>query len=71
MIQRSEIGKRCREYFLNIEQRWNSPEMVMICCRELLLLGIGAANSTSIFGHKNNRQTMYADRNGRQQYLEN
>lgn len=29
MIQRSEIGKRCREYFLNIEQQWNSPEMVI------------------------------------------
>ena len=29
MIQRSEIGKRCCEYFLNIEQQWNSPEMVI------------------------------------------
>lgn len=29
MIQRTEIGKRCREYFLNIEQQWNSLEMVM------------------------------------------
>ena len=28
-------------------------------------LGVGAANSTSIFGHKNNRQTMYL------QHLEN
>ena len=31
----------------------------LMCRRELLLLGVGAANSTSIFGHKNNRQTMY------------
>lgn len=29
MIQRSEIGKQCRQYFLEIEKRWNSPEAVM------------------------------------------
>lgn len=29
MIQRSEVGKRCREYFLEIERRWNSPEATM------------------------------------------
>lgn len=29
MIQRTEIGKRCREYFLAIECNWNSPEAVM------------------------------------------
>lgn len=29
MIQRTEIGKRCREYFLAIERHWNSPEAVM------------------------------------------
>lgn len=29
MIQRTEIGKRCREYFLTIERRWNSPEAIM------------------------------------------
>lgn len=29
MIQRSEIGKKCREYFLEIERRWNSPEATM------------------------------------------
>ena len=28
MIQRTEIGKRCREYFLEIERKWNSPESV-------------------------------------------
>ena len=28
MIQRSEIGKKCREYFLEIERQWNSPEAV-------------------------------------------
>lgn len=29
MIQRSEKGKLARQYFLEIERRWNSPEMVM------------------------------------------
>lgn len=29
MIQRSEIGKLCREYFLEVEKKWNSPEAVM------------------------------------------
>ena len=29
MIQRTEIGKRCREYFLEVERHWNTPEAVM------------------------------------------
>lgn len=29
MIQRTEIGKKCREYFLNLEKQWNSPVAVM------------------------------------------
>ena len=29
MIQRTEIGKRCREYFLHLEKQWNSPDAVM------------------------------------------
>lgn len=29
MIQRTEIGNRCREYFLNLEKQWNSPDAVM------------------------------------------
>ena len=29
MIQRSEIGKKCREYFLQLERKWNSPEAIM------------------------------------------
>lgn len=29
MIQRTEVGKRCREYFLNIEKQWNIPDAVM------------------------------------------
>ena len=29
MIQGTEIGKRCREYFLSVESEWNSPDAVM------------------------------------------
>ncbi len=29
MIQRSEIGRKFREYFINIEEAWNSPEKIM------------------------------------------
>ena len=29
MIQRSDIGKQCRQYFLKIEEQWNSPEAIM------------------------------------------
>lgn len=29
IIQCTEIGKKCQEYFLKLERRWNSPETVM------------------------------------------
>ena len=29
MIQRTEKGKQCRRYFLDIEKAWNTPEAVM------------------------------------------
>lgn len=29
MIQRSEKGKMCRQYFISIEEQWNTPEAVM------------------------------------------
>ena len=29
MIQRTDIGKKCREYFLELERRWNSPEAII------------------------------------------
>jgi anti-repressor protein len=29
MIQRSEKGKQARQYFLKLEEAWNTPEMVM------------------------------------------
>lgn len=29
MLQRNDKGKKARQYFLELERRWNSPEMVM------------------------------------------
>ena len=29
MIQRSDIGRKCRQYFLDVEKQWNTPEAVM------------------------------------------
>lgn len=29
MIQRSEPGKRVRQYFIQVEKAWNSPELIM------------------------------------------
>lgn len=29
MIQRSEPGKKARQYFIRVEKHWNSPEMIM------------------------------------------
>ena len=29
MIQRSEIGRKCRQYFIELEKQWNSPEAIM------------------------------------------
>ena len=28
MIQRSEMGKKFREYFISVEEAWNTPEMI-------------------------------------------
>lgn len=35
MIQRTDIGKCCREYFLEIEKKWNSPDAIL--ARALLI----------------------------------
>ena len=29
MIQRTTIGKRCREYFIEVEKAWNDPVLIM------------------------------------------
>src|SRR5690625_6383400 len=29
MLQRNERGKQARQYFIEIERKWNSPEMII------------------------------------------
>jgi len=29
MLQRTEMGKKCRQYFITVEEAWNSPEKIM------------------------------------------
>lgn len=36
MIQRTERGKQARQYFLELERRWNSPDMVIKRAHEFL-----------------------------------
>jgi anti-repressor protein len=36
MIQRSDKGKQARQYFLELERKWNSPEMVIKRAHEYL-----------------------------------
>ncbi|MGM0973367.1 MAG: phage antirepressor KilAC domain-containing protein [Bacillota bacterium] len=36
MIQRSEKGKQARQYFLELERKWNSPDMVIKRAHEFL-----------------------------------
>lgn len=43
MIQRTELGRKFREYFISVEEKWNSPDAVMaralqIANRKLSLL---------------------------------
>lgn len=55
MIQRSEVGKHCREYFLEIEKKWNSPDAVI--ARALLIanhqLQLVKCENTQLLEEKN------------------
>lgn len=36
MIQRTEIGRKFRQYFIKVEEAWNTPEMVLHRANEIL-----------------------------------
>lgn len=72
MIQRSEKGKQARQYFIQLEKDWNSPEKVMaraldIAHRELNTLK--AANVELLAENEAQRQTI-ADFDPVRQYVD-
>lgn len=48
MIQRNEKGKQARQYFLEIERRWNSPEMVIKRAHEYLEKKVAALTTENL-----------------------
>lgn len=46
MIQRSEIGKKCRRYFIEIEKQWNNPEAIMARALKIANNKIGLLEGT-------------------------
>lgn len=36
MIQRTEKGKECRQYFIKVEEAWNTPEMIVFRAHQIL-----------------------------------
>lgn len=48
MIQRNEKGKQARQYFLEIERQWNSPEMVMKRAMDYLNAKVAQLTTTNL-----------------------
>lgn len=48
MIQRNEKGKQARQYFLELERRWNSPEMVIKRAHEYLERKVAALTTDNL-----------------------
>lgn len=36
MLQRTEKGKECRQYFIKVEEAWNTPEMIVFRAHQIL-----------------------------------
>ncbi len=51
MIQRSEIGRKFRQYFIKVEEAWNSPQAVMARALQF------ANNQLAILKHNNKELT--------------
>lgn len=48
MIQRTEKGKKARQYFLELERKWNSPEMIIKRAHELLEKQVAALTTNNL-----------------------
>ena len=59
MLQRNEKGKQARQYFINLEKAWNSPEMVMsraLRMAETQINSLQAVNSNLLAENKQQEQ---------------
>lgn len=58
MIQRSEPGKRARQYFIQVEKAWNSPEMIM---KRALKMANNTINQLETQIEKDKPKVLFAD----------
>lgn len=58
MIQRSEPGKQARQYFIQVEKAWNSPEMIM---QRALKIANSTINQLEKQIEKDKPKVMFAD----------
>lgn len=58
MIQRSEPGKRARQYFIQVEKAWNSPEMIM---QRALKIANNTINQLETQIERNRPKIIFAD----------
>lgn len=45
MLQRTEKGKECRQYFIKVEEAWNTPEMMVARAHQILQARLDSAMS--------------------------
>lgn len=48
MLQRNDKGKQARQYFLELERRWNSPEMIIKRAHEFLEKKVAALTTSNL-----------------------
>lgn len=53
MLQRTDKGKECRQYFIKVEEAWNTPEMIVARAHQILQARLDdAANRVSLLESK-------------------